>query len=185
MNAQSAHMLARAPLGAAAEARYGAPYWVIHRGDLQAALIEAVGAIQDISLHLGARVEDFALHRNGVTISALASPAEPVDLRGENAASLSDQPTYPSPTMDIRGEHAASPSNQSVASGGSGLDLRSENAREPFVPQPVVVEVDEPIADGFDWTEAIIGMGAGLALAVLAGVGVAGGRRRHGRPTTV
>ena len=81
MNAQSAHMLARAPLGAAAEARYGAPYWVIHRGDLQAVLIEAVGAHQDISLHLGARVEDFALHKNGVTISALASQ-RPVEERG-------------------------------------------------------------------------------------------------------
>ena len=81
MNAQSAHMLARAPLGAAAEARYGAPYWVIHRGDLQAVLIEAVGANQDISLHLGARVEDFALHQNGVTISALASQ-RPVEERG-------------------------------------------------------------------------------------------------------
>src|SRR5262249_24549869 len=38
MHAQSARVLARAPLGAAAEKRYGAPYWVIHRGDLQAVL---------------------------------------------------------------------------------------------------------------------------------------------------
>jgi hypothetical protein len=46
-----------------------------------------------------------------------------------------------------------------------------------------VVEVTDPAGAGFDWTAAIIGMGAGLALAVLAGVGVAGGRRRHVRPS--
>ena len=74
MNAQTARVLARAPLGAAAEKRYGAPYWVIHRGDLQAVLLDAVRANPDITLHLGARVEDFAVHSNGVTISALASP---------------------------------------------------------------------------------------------------------------
>ncbi|HKA80996.1 MAG TPA: FAD-dependent monooxygenase [Xanthobacteraceae bacterium] len=73
MNAQSAQVLARAPLGAAAQKRYGAPYWVIHRGDLQAVLTEAVRAHPDITLHLGARIEDFALHRNGVTVAALAA----------------------------------------------------------------------------------------------------------------
>ena len=74
MNARTARVLARAPLGAAAEKRYGAPYWVIHRGDLQAVLLDAVRANPDITLHLGARVEDFAVHSNGVTVSALASP---------------------------------------------------------------------------------------------------------------
>src|SRR5215471_10838536 len=69
LHAQSARMLARAPLGAAAEDRYGAPYWVIHRGDLQTALLEAVSADPNIALRLGARVEDFALHPNGVTIA--------------------------------------------------------------------------------------------------------------------
>ena len=62
MNARTARILARAPLGAVAENRYGAPYWVIHRGDLQAVLIEAVRAHPDIVLHLGTRVEDFALN---------------------------------------------------------------------------------------------------------------------------
>jgi len=38
MNARTARVLARAPLGAVAEKRYGAPYWVIHRGDLQAVI---------------------------------------------------------------------------------------------------------------------------------------------------
>src|SRR6266508_2121582 len=73
MNARTARILARAPLGAVAEKRYGAPYWVIHRGDLQAVLIEAVRAHPDIVLHLGTRVEDFAMQENGVTISARSS----------------------------------------------------------------------------------------------------------------
>ena len=72
MNARTARMLARAPLGAVAEKRYGAPYWVIHRGDLQAVLIEAVRAHPDIVLHLGTRVEDFATQDDGVIISARA-----------------------------------------------------------------------------------------------------------------
>jgi len=73
MHAQTARVLARAPLGAFAEERYGAPYWVIHRGDLQTALVDAVRAHPDITLRLATRVEDFALHKNGVTISVTAS----------------------------------------------------------------------------------------------------------------
>ena len=42
--------LARVPLGDVAEHRYGAPYWAIHRGDLQSALAEAVYANPDIAL---------------------------------------------------------------------------------------------------------------------------------------
>lgn len=59
--------LARIPLGDRAERRYGAPYWSIHRGDLQAALLEAVQASPDIALHLGTRVEDFVEHGNGIS----------------------------------------------------------------------------------------------------------------------
>jgi 2-polyprenyl-6-methoxyphenol hydroxylase-like FAD-dependent oxidoreductase len=70
MNARTARVLARAPLGAVAEKRYGAPYWVIHRGDLQAILIDAVRVHPGIVLNLGARVEDFALNENGVTVFA-------------------------------------------------------------------------------------------------------------------
>src|SRR5262249_56252352 len=53
-----------------AEKRYGAPYWVIHRGDLQAVLIDAVRVHPGIVLNLGARVEDFALNEDGVTVFA-------------------------------------------------------------------------------------------------------------------
>jgi salicylate hydroxylase len=56
------------PLGGAA--RYGAPYWIIHRGDLQAALVAAVAQERDVSVKLGMRVEDFATHSHGVTVSA-------------------------------------------------------------------------------------------------------------------
>ena len=53
------------------EARYGAPYWTVHRGDLQAALIATAQEHPDISLELGARVETFASHPNGVTVKAM------------------------------------------------------------------------------------------------------------------
>src|ERR671937_1257702 len=42
IDARTARVLARAPLGAAAERRYGAPDWVIHRGALQCVLVAGV-----------------------------------------------------------------------------------------------------------------------------------------------
>jgi salicylate hydroxylase len=42
VQARSGKDIARIPLGAAAEARYGAPYWAIHRADLQSVLADAV-----------------------------------------------------------------------------------------------------------------------------------------------
>ena len=60
--------IVRIPLGASARQRYGAPYWVVHRADLQAALLGAVRANPDIALRLGARTEDFAVHPNGITV---------------------------------------------------------------------------------------------------------------------
>jgi salicylate hydroxylase len=70
LNAKSGREIVRMPLGDLAERRYGAPYWSIHRGDLQAALSSAVAENLDISLRLGVRVEDFVAHDNGVTVSA-------------------------------------------------------------------------------------------------------------------
>lgn len=80
-NARNGRVFARLPLGGSAEARYGAPYWVIHRGDLQAALCEAVAANPDITVRLGARVDDFAVHGNRVTVAA-HSLAGTVEERG-------------------------------------------------------------------------------------------------------
>jgi len=68
--ARTGDVLARAPLGAAAAQRYGAPFWVIHRSDLQAALYDSVAAMPDIELKLGVRVDDFAVHENGLTVAA-------------------------------------------------------------------------------------------------------------------
>jgi len=73
--------LARPRLGEAAAARYGAPYWVIHRGDLQTALVEAVREHPDIELRLGTRVEDYVLHSHGISVAGRHG-AEPADERG-------------------------------------------------------------------------------------------------------
>jgi len=70
LNARSGREIVRMLLGERAVRRYGAPYWVIHRGDLQAALANAVAQTPGITLKLGTRVEDFAVQTNGVTVSA-------------------------------------------------------------------------------------------------------------------
>ena len=66
----SGREIVRIPLGDTVERRYGAPYWTIHRADLQSALVHAAEANQDISIRLATRVEDFAAHVNGVTVHA-------------------------------------------------------------------------------------------------------------------
>ncbi|HEY1544050.1 MAG TPA: FAD-dependent monooxygenase [Xanthobacteraceae bacterium] len=60
--------VARLPLGKGAAARYGAPYWIIHRADLQAALLAAATAHPDITLTLGAAVEACATQSDGVAV---------------------------------------------------------------------------------------------------------------------
>jgi salicylate hydroxylase len=67
-SARSGAEIIRIRLGADAEFRYGAPFWTLHRGDLQAALIEAAGANPDVVLTLGSKVEDFAVHARGLTL---------------------------------------------------------------------------------------------------------------------
>jgi salicylate hydroxylase len=64
----SGREIVRIPLGSSVESRYGAPYWTIHRGDLQAALAAAARTTQDIDIKLGTRVDDFAAHVNGITV---------------------------------------------------------------------------------------------------------------------
>jgi len=70
MDAASGREIVRIPLGDHAARRYGAPYWIIHRGDLQAALAGAVAQKLDVTLKLGMRAENFAAHGNGVTVAA-------------------------------------------------------------------------------------------------------------------
>jgi salicylate hydroxylase len=67
MSAGSAREIVRIPL-AGAEQTYGAPFWMLHRADLQAALVGAAQDSMDITLKLGTRVEDFATHVKGVSV---------------------------------------------------------------------------------------------------------------------
>jgi len=118
---------------------------------------------------------------------ALAAPTDPVATStGEGVASQHRS------SLDARGENAASGSDYAhggthypvaPASGAGAGDRRTPDAVEPFV-RPLPVATAEPASPGFDWTSAIIGAAAGLALAVLAGGAVGGGRVRHGRAGT-
>ncbi|MGY3234291.1 salicylate hydroxylase [Bradyrhizobium sp. USDA 4472] len=68
MSARTGGEVLRMPLGEAASARAGAPYWVMHRADLQSALSGAVADHPDIDLKLGATFEDVAPHAKGLTV---------------------------------------------------------------------------------------------------------------------
>ncbi|MEJ1161106.1 FAD-dependent oxidoreductase [Prosthecomicrobium sp. N25] len=62
--------LAEIPLGPAVARRFGAPYWVIHRADLQAALVDAVRANPAIALHLDTRVDRMTAEPGSVRVEA-------------------------------------------------------------------------------------------------------------------
>jgi salicylate hydroxylase len=68
MSAQSGGEIARLPLGEIASSRAGAPYWVAHRADLQAALLAEVNDNPDIELRLGCQFEDVVGHAKGLTV---------------------------------------------------------------------------------------------------------------------
>jgi salicylate hydroxylase len=68
MSARSGGEIARLPLGEAATLRAGAPYWVVHRADLQAALQAHVNDNPDIELRLGCQFEDAVSHVKGLTV---------------------------------------------------------------------------------------------------------------------
>jgi salicylate hydroxylase len=81
MSGGSGREITRIPLGQTAERRYGAPFWTIHRGDLQAALADAAHHALDITVKPGIRLDDFAAHVNGVTVQAYRG-RQVVDERG-------------------------------------------------------------------------------------------------------
>ncbi|MBX9778073.1 MAG: FAD-dependent monooxygenase [Xanthobacteraceae bacterium] len=81
MNARTGQVLARAALGDAAVRSYGAPYWVIHRGDLHTVLRETIEATPLIALQLGVRAEDFAVHDGAVTVGGRKG-GQPIETRG-------------------------------------------------------------------------------------------------------
>jgi salicylate hydroxylase len=68
ISARAGREIARLPLGEPASARAGAPYWVMHRADLQAALQAEVNEHPDIDLRLGCQFEDLAPHAKGLTV---------------------------------------------------------------------------------------------------------------------
>ncbi len=70
MSARAGGEIARLPFRDNTSGRAGAPYWVIHRADLQAVLLDAVRAHADIDLRLGHPFESAAAHANGVSVDA-------------------------------------------------------------------------------------------------------------------
>ncbi len=68
MSARSGGEIARLPLGDAAASDGAAPYWVMHRADLQAALAAKVNENPDIDLRLGCQFEDVVTHAKGLTV---------------------------------------------------------------------------------------------------------------------
>jgi salicylate hydroxylase len=75
-SAPSGREIATMRLGAATLQRYGAPYWVVHRADLQKALIEAIAEQPHITLTLGATVDNFTIGPAGVSASVSFPPLD-------------------------------------------------------------------------------------------------------------
>jgi len=73
MNARTGREIVRMPLGKFAEDRYGAPFWLLHRGDLLAALAGAASRQLGITIKLGRQVQDYVIHPNGITVSSLTA----------------------------------------------------------------------------------------------------------------
>lgn len=67
-NAVSGKPITEIPLGSFCTKRYGAPYMVIHRADLQDILFEKCSKNKNIKIHFSSEVIDFAQHFNGVTV---------------------------------------------------------------------------------------------------------------------
>ena len=80
MSARRGGELIRLPLGEAATAAAGAPYWVVHRADLQEALRVKVGQHPDVELRLGCQFEDTAAHAKGLTVVSRAGLSRQQDL---------------------------------------------------------------------------------------------------------
>jgi salicylate hydroxylase len=66
MSAKAGGEITRLPLDQTSNS--GAPYWVIHRADLQAALRDEVQNSSDIELRLGCQFEDVSPHAKGLTV---------------------------------------------------------------------------------------------------------------------
>ena len=80
MSARSGGEIARLPLADAGTLQADAPYWVVHRADLQAALQAHVNANPDIELRLGCRFEDVGTHAKGLTVGQRSGLARQQEL---------------------------------------------------------------------------------------------------------
>ena len=73
--------IVRVPLGSVAEQSYGAPYWVAHRSDLQAALLAAVHTSTKITLQLGVAAEHWSVD-DGIVALQCRAGSQTVTVRG-------------------------------------------------------------------------------------------------------
>jgi salicylate hydroxylase len=80
-DALSGRTLKTLPFGRAAERRWGAPYRVIHRADLQEALLEAIASESAIDLILGTEVKDARETDDGVALD-VATADGPAAIEG-------------------------------------------------------------------------------------------------------
>jgi salicylate hydroxylase len=87
LRARDGREIVRLPLAQAQE-WFGAPYLVMHRGDLQAALLEAARTHPDIRIALGVRVDRFAVHANGVTVKSVRTQPDANGAAGFDADGL-------------------------------------------------------------------------------------------------
>lgn len=77
LNSVRAHgAIGRVPLGRRARVRYGAPYCLIHRGDLHKTLLDAVRDTAAIDLQLGVSVADAVADENGITVHLQTADGE-------------------------------------------------------------------------------------------------------------
>jgi len=67
---RSGALITTNPLGASVRARYGYPYYHVHRADLIEVLADAARSTPAISLHSGTRVDGFQPSRDGVRVDA-------------------------------------------------------------------------------------------------------------------
>ena len=70
-NGRSGALLARIPLGETARRRYGAPYYLTHRADLQAALLAEASGLPGVRLFFGCKAE--RVGQTGPTVTFAAS----------------------------------------------------------------------------------------------------------------
>ncbi|MGZ5872838.1 MAG: FAD-dependent monooxygenase [Bradyrhizobium sp.] len=80
MSVRSGGEITRLPLGDAAMFPADAPYWVVHRADLQAALQAEVQSTPDIELRLGCQFEDVGTHARGLTVVQRSGAVRQVEL---------------------------------------------------------------------------------------------------------